>query len=74
MLEFTCTKKTNKEAAHVSILTQIVQESIVKLLTSPPEIRTQGVIVLLRRLHNVVWCCGLDQRIVLPSLKNPDDV
>ena len=33
MLEFTCTKKTNKEAAHVSILTQIVQESIVKLLS-----------------------------------------
>ena len=33
VLEFTCTKKTNKEAAHVSILTQIVQKSIVKLLS-----------------------------------------
>ncbi len=33
MLEFTCTKKTNKEAAHMSILTQIVQESIEKLLS-----------------------------------------
>ncbi len=28
MLRFTCTKKNNKEAAHMSILTQVVQESI----------------------------------------------